>query len=962
MIKSVTKLKINTRIVFYLLSSTILQQALFTESSAIALDLETQTGIDLSDNLSTYSEPVSNLYEANISRVGNAQQSATNFTVADVVPIEDYKVKPLQLPGEEEGKPQLIPTKPSTSNEQRKKPEPQKPHTSKETLIQKLRLSKKPQKKPQEIIIAALTISTLKYPAVVNPTNNTFSSQSFQPNKGENYLDTDIRVRDAQENQIVNKFNYAHFPKGDQFYWVLNDNRIVFETKGFQAGIVYQGRERQTIIIENVTSQQAFWGLQSLTVIPRSFKDLTPEVDTKDLSVTSIAGQLINPEGIPAGKVVINSGVNLNDPNVTVLKNPTPVLGSGSTFSSDGGKALFQNLDANNAPQILQAYPTTDLKPLLDGGNVLLKKGEIIPNKALEEAGIFWGDILTGKGFDFTAPVSSLPGIKIAQQSRFDNYDLLNIAVNPFLTPVARDLHYLNSLLWVSFGKRKPEVEILSQSKYTYDWHKLYINYPHNRSLIQYNKTVTHATYSNIFSNPGLSITANLASGNIDAKQTISASLGMAIGGIFELIKLNNIARTLEEARQKLKQGEGFALSNNPGTAVQKRQINQRLNRTLAYTNAASNLEQVSGTFTLPSKITTTNSKIFQVRIGTSKRAVQFFEQDTKILHPGDTYFSDISLSNQKFGFLNFIGSQIPLNDTSIAPINESSAVEVILTNSKGKQFVQQFSSRDNTVVPINIRTSDFAFDYMELTRIDKVGIKFKSFNGYLSFPTVELLASGSAGDFNYSAGLGTWFNLDAGSAPGVAKNNLGLPEPTVGVYTNILLNYIKTNVQLNSQKKPVALNTHIPFVKIDWNSASNNNNPFSILFSYSFDRQEKNLGYSIAPSVLFIQNNSNGDLLGLINGQFSTSDGWNLKTNLEIGKETFFEVQGLQRISQNLSVGAYVRNYSLNNEGLSSRVSGINYGGILKQYFSQNNVFLDAQIGTGDNGFDFHLQGSYQF
>ncbi|MEH1943570.1 MAG: hypothetical protein V7L01_25585 [Nostoc sp.] len=952
-------------------SKTLLKQSLKDANSHLkktnhlteltAIDVIRQNHVNLSDNSSLKSDKLDKsrsktlLKETSNGTNSNLHKTKklSEFTIADIIPIEQYKVEPPKPPdqGEEETKPN--PTQPN----------PTKPSTQ-QILIEKLRRSKKQQQvKQKQIILDALTFSANKYPWIVNPTDNlTFSTELFKPNDDENYIDTDISIRFSGDNQIINKLTYAKFPKADQFYWVLDNNRVVVETKGNQVGILYQGRETNTYITQNVTSQQAFWGLQTLFAIPTDFQNLFGDVDTQDFSITSIAGQLVNPEGIPAGRVIINSAIDANDPNVTVLRNPIPNIGSGSTLSVNGGQALFQALDAVNAPKILQGFPTTNIQPLLDDGNVKLKIGEIIPNSALEATGISWGNILTGEGFGFNAPISSLPGIKIAQLGKFDNYDLLNVAVNPFLSQPQKDFHYFNSLMWLSLGRRQPEFQTLSQTQESSDWHRLYVSHPHNRSLIQYDPVAVKATYSNIFSAPGLSITGKFSDTSIDAIQSVNSTLGLLLGGVFEAIKIENIQQGLEEAKEKFKKGESFSPLNTSATPEQRRQINNRLNRTLSYANTGSGLEQVSGTYTLPSQVTPKNSSILQVRTGNHKRAVQFLERNISILNEGNTFFSDLNLSNEKFGPLTYIGIPIPLNDTSINPVNESSAVEVILTSSQGQQFVQQFNSEDTTIVPLQVRAADLAFDYMELTRVDKIGVSFNNFNGYLSLPTVELLAAGTSGNFNYTANLGTWFNVDANSAPGVSNNNLGIEEPTIGIYSNLLVNYIKTDVRLNSAKKPVAVNTHVPYLRVNWNSASNKNNPFSTFLSYLYQHQERNFGFSLAPSIAYIEQNSNGEFLGLFNGEFGTSHGLNLKTNLELGKEFFYEFQGLQKVSRNISAGIYLKNYSVNNLGLSSRVSGFNYGLILRHNFPDNSVFIETQIGTGENGFDLKLQGGYRF
>ncbi|WP_414590444.1 hypothetical protein [Anabaena sp. CCY 9614] len=453
-----------------------------------------------------------------------------------------------------------------------------------------------------------------------------------------------------------------------------------------------------------------------------------------------------------------------------------------------------------------------------------------------------------------------------------------------------------------------------------------------------------------------------MTSGKIDVVQSVNSTIGLLLGGIFEYIEIDDINQGLEEARERFDNGAGFTPLNAPATPLQRRQINNRLNRTLAYSNTSSGLEQVSGTYTLPSKITPTNSSILQIRTGNHKRAVQFLGREVEILQEGDTFFSDLRLSNERFGPLTYIGNPIPLNSTSINPINESSALEVVLTSPQGEQFVQRFNSSDNTVVPISVRSADLAFDYIELARVDRIGTRFSNFNGYLSLPTVELLAAGSSGDFNYSANLGAWLNINADSAPGVANNNLGTKEPTLGLYTNILLNYIKTTVELDENNQPLALNTQIPFLRINLNSASNSNNPNATFLSYVYQRQGRNFGFSLAPGIALISENSNGNLLGIFNGEFSTSTGLSFKSNLEIGKEIFFQLQGLQRVSTNISLGAFIKNYSINNPGLSTRISGFNYGTIIRHSFPQNSVFLEAQIGTGDNGFDLQIQGGYRF
>ncbi|KYC38144.1 hypothetical protein WA1_38000 [Scytonema hofmannii PCC 7110] len=69
-----------------------------------------------------------------------------------------------------------------------------------------------------------------------------------------------------------------------------------------------------------------------------------------------------------------------------------------------------------------------------------------------------------------------------------------------------------------------------------------------------------------------------------------------------------------------------------------------------------------------------------------------------------------------------------------------------------------------------------------------------------------------------------------------------------------------------------------------------------------------------------------------------------------------------MQKVNQDISIGAYLKNFSQINLGLDSRASNLNYGIIVKQNFSNNNRYLEAQIGMGEKGFDARLQGGLQF
>ncbi|KYC38142.1 hypothetical protein WA1_37985 [Scytonema hofmannii PCC 7110] len=813
----------------------------------------------------------------------------------------------------------------------------------------------------QKTLLDALTVSASKYPWLVNPTDNlTFYPQSFKPNTDNSYFDFDIKF--AKENPIIHKFTFALFPKEDQFYWVLPGNRVVFETQGWQGGILYQGKSTDTEITQSITLEQAFGGFQAVSLIPNNFDNLTGDVENQNFSIITIGGQITNPPGIPADKVLIHSGIDSRTSTVTILKNTVPNLGSGSTYSLNGGGSLFQTLNVSNSPRILQGFPTVDLKPLLDDGNVRLAEREIIPKRVLEATGIFWGDPITGKPSQFTSSITSLPGIKVAQLGKFDNTDLLNTLVNPFQTDIERDLHYLNSLYWVSYGQRKPKFNVSTQRQAENDWYRVYFSRVRNNTMIEYNPVNVSASYTNVFANPGISLTLNLENGKINETQSVNSTIGMALGLIFENIDINNLKNHLEDAKVHFKNREKFASLTTKATALQRRQINYRLDRTLSYANLVSGLKQVSGTMTFKSKITPVNSNILQVRTGLYRRGLQFFNKESSPVIEGNTSFSKLRLSNEDFGMLTLIGTQISSVKTTVTPINESASAEIILQHSNGKSFVQQFNLADTETVPIGIKSSDLAFDRIELTKTDRQNIQFRSFNGYLYLPAVEVVYAGSSGHFNYSTTAGFWFNTNSNTAPGVFHNNMGLQEVALGIYSNILLSFQKIDVQRDAKNQPKSIITNASFLNANWNSASNRNNPFSATLSYSYSYQNQNFGFSLTPGIAFTESSDRSEWTKFITTQFSLKTGLECKTTLELGKELFFDLHALQKVNQDISIGAYLKNFSQINLGLDSRASNLNYGIIVKQNFSNNNRYLEAQIGMGEKGFDARLQGGLQF
>lgn len=791
----------------------------------------------------------------------------------------------------------------------------------------------------QIFILNALTNSASRYPWIISPRDNlTFAIFSFNPFKNTNYIDFAIKF--SADDPIVERFSYLHFPQKDQFYWVLPGNRIVVETQGWQTGILYQGNSADFERRQIVRLTQRLWGMQAVSSLPQGFQELVGGIDLNQFSIQSIAAELVNPVGLPAPPVRIN----------------TPSINSSSDISS-----LIPNissLNANNPALILQSFPTNNLQPLLE--NVSLYRGTVIPRNNLEQAGFFWGNPLTGARTRFQAPTTSLPGIKIGTREQFDNSDLFNILLNPAISDSQRNSSYLNSLFWVTLGQRQNTIRITDNTE-SQTWQRFYFSHPHNRVLLQYDSLASQATYTNIYSNPGVSLSISFDQIDVDEIQTANASLGMLMGGIFELINPPAIEQSLQEAQRRFSRQEQFATLNSKATPEQRRKINQVLNRTLFLSNRTSSLEQVSGTFTFPSTVTPNSSSVFQIRTGNHRRAVQFID-GRRTWREGETFISKIDVSNNSFGRLASINVPVPSQQTSILPNNRSSALQVSLSSPDGQEFVQNFNSSDITAVPVNIRSFDLAFDNLELSQNGRLTTHLQSFSGYLYLPTVEALWAGSSGNWNYSINSGMWLNLDADNAFDIA-NNFGASEPTLGVYTNAVLNYISNHIALNAAGQAQAITSHIPSIRFHWNNAANYQNPAYINVSYSFFHQAKNQNnYSLATGIIFFDETRRLTQAGFFQGALELSTGLKFKSTLEIGDDFFYTLEGTQKVNSNWYFGGYLQNFRDINRGIRSRANDFSYGLLIKRDIAGNGIFWESRLGMSGDTFEARFEGGFRF
>jgi hypothetical protein len=808
--------------------------------------------------------------------------------------------------------------------------------------------------------LESLSSTSAKYPFLGDPSDRlTVPRQMFRPDQDEDYTTIDLRF--AENNPILNSFTFAHFPQADQFYWLLEGNRIVMETKGYQGGVFFQGRSSTSHYTQNILSEQRFLGLQGVWTLPQIPKELKTAVANNQVQVLVIAGEIINPEGVLAPEINLNH-LNRNDSNINVIN--VPNLGSGSTNNPEGGGSLFQNLEATNTPKFIQAFPTNNLQPLLNHG-VPLREGAIIPLENLEAAHIGFKDPLTGQGFKFAAPLTSLPGLKVGQPEGGMSEGLLNSVVNPFLTPRQRDLAYLDSLWWIPIGQRTLAKWTIQDSRDSDDWYRFYVTRPHKKSLIEYDPSAISLNYQSIFANPGISLTTSSHSG-LDSTQMINGSMGLMLGGIFELINNENIENSLAEARQILEQGGGFTTLKTVATAQERRQLNQRLNLTLNNGDRATRLVQLSGNYIFPSTVNLNDSNLFQIRTGLSRRRVEFFSQEIGDFDHVVTFFSKLDIKD--FGPLGFIGVLEPKKNTGL---NESTAMQVTLIAPNGEKLVQEYQSNspDNTVIPIMAgKAVDIAFDSIKIAQLLARKVETNTFTGQLFLPTIELVYSGTSDNFNYGLSTGAWFNIDPNQAGVVTNNNFGLTEPNFGIYIHGNANLTMQNVEFNAENKPIAVATHVPFLDFDWNSAINRLNALQISLGYTFSRQEEDLGYSATALLLYSNKGDNSptydheDLVGLLSGQFALNLGFNLELNLQIAQQIDYDFEITQKITDNLSGGVYFRNYNTLNRGLESRFEDHVFGTVWRYILPDQKLMLETQLGNSDQGLDFTLKSSLRF
>ncbi|ANV84709.1 hypothetical protein AWQ21_10130 [Picosynechococcus sp. PCC 7003] len=839
----------------------------------------------------------------------------------------------------------------------------------------------------RRFMLRSLAISSQRYPFLIDPTDNvTFEPLQFNPFELENYGQFDLQINNSDF--VIDKITYGLFPKENQFYWVLPNNRIVFETQGWVGGLRYQGQTTDIREIRDARQEVSFWGLQAVWNIPRirtngsDVVDILPIEELRQADITTFAGQVTSNDGFP-GQVIINSGIDLNDPNIidiSELLNSPPGLGETSTNSTQGGKNLFEGLEDERTPIILQAFPTSDLSKLLEN-NVDLREGEFIPRENLTNTGIVFGDVIKGDRIEIDLDFTSVPGVKFARPfDDFKNLDLLNVLVNPDLTGKEYDRRYLNSLLWNGI-RRSPRIDNARVTTETTSWYQGYLSRPHKRAAITYHAEEPSATFTEIFANPGLGFTVGSWGDKFDGIQSLNITTGLLLGGIFEAVDEDGVQDSLNTAKELFEQGKLTSGLNTKATPQELRELGLRLDKSLLYADFNTNIAQTSGRLTSDSYVTPKTSELWQLRTGLFPRRVQVIEEQQLSSTAGQPFFSKVDIS--QFGQLTFIGvptSEDRLFETpeetnstpassflSLGTPRTTFGTEVLLTTPNGQRFLQRFStdSTQFSSLPNAIKSFDIAFDRVNIAQIDQIQSLTSIYEGIAYVPAIELAYAGSSDLWYYNLNAGVWATFNSQVAPGVTEKVIDNNEPTIGAYLKGFANAIQETPILSGNSMAMGVKAYGPTFRFNADTQSR----FNLTLGYEYGERRPGLGWTLRPTLFYSQGTSVDEeeslqnWVGLLDGQIGWQSGLSIINRLEVGEQLFASLTARQRLNPNISIGIYTQNFDNEISGLGQRIEGNSTGLILRYDSTRSRTsFYEGRIGTSDAGLDFEFRSRFVF
>jgi hypothetical protein len=835
-----------------------------------------------------------------------------------------------------------------------------------------------------------------KYPFLVNTSDLlTINPNSFNPQKANTYLSVNLDLDDfssisptsteAFSDPVLNNLTMSGYPDEQQFYWILPGNRVVIETQGGHFNTGYQGQDFSRFFLQRATARFGLFGVQAVFAIPQPLSSIIGTEKEEGLQILTGVAEISLPPGInlqTAPEVQFNllniDGQGTNVTKIVRVDN----INKATTNDKEGGGASFVNLDASNSPRFIQAFPTINLQPFLANG-LQWRRGEVVSIEDLARIGITAGDPLSGQGFRFDLPLSSRPGIKTLQLNATDNNDLVRLLSNPFLSDRQQDFYYLNSLMWYSGGQGPATIENIVLNQETKDWYRSTVSWSHNRSLLTYDPENIELNYINIFSNPGLSLTYTDFD-NTDDKQTLSASVGLLLGGVFALIAPEDLNASLDEAHENYEQVKSLDTLKTKATSQERRSMNFRLNRTLQNASSNSTLSQVSGSYTFYGNVTPDNSLVMQIRSGLYARAANFYEQTVSDWTNPPWRISSVRSSD--FGPLVFTGVNVPINSTSIDYNPVFTLGFAMATDQTGQVILDQTIILDRyslTAVPfIGGKAADIDFGRINFIRILERQINTQNYQGYLYFPSLEFLLSGTMDDVSYSISFGGWYNFYPQSAPSIEQNqptsNGSISsENSLGFFLKGLLKADINDIFYDDQNQWDTILTHTPALSLNATTDPNRLNIASISLSYTLQLLKRNYGGSLTFSTSYspqglnavFENNSLGKI-GLFTAlNFYHQVGLRLYGSLSLGDTNFYYVESTYDILRaeqwgTVSIGPYASNYVTATRGFNSQIKDDNYGGVFVYTLPNSGLSLRARLGMGETGFrgEVNINGQIKF
>ncbi len=533
--------------------------------------------------------------------------------------------------------------------------------------------------------------------------------------------------------------------------------------------------------------------------------------------------------------------------------------------------------------------------------------------------------------------------------------------VNPELQGDDFTNSYLNSLYWFAFpdgstideSSRRTEVE-------TRPWYQMYVSRPHNRAVISYDAEEISATFSNVFANPGLALNFAGWGVEIDDAQSLNGSVGYLLGGIFEAVNYDNINESLDEAKGLFDQGEILSTLETQATSEQRRAINQRLNESLLYANFNSGIETPSGRMTFGSNLTPDRSNLWQLRTGLSERRVQLITEPDVSFTPGQAFLSEVDTSSRSSLLLNYLGVLIP---EERVPGNSAAASQVVLTTPNGDQFLIDNSNLSS--IPVSLDGVALAFDDLSITRIDERRTQFSIYEGIINVPSIELAKAGSSGRWYHSVNVGLWANLDSQIASGLEDDLLfDDTEDRLGAYAKGYLSAVTRQSMLDEDGNVSSVRTSGPTFRSNVETTGE----FFLTAGYELSDQNADRGWTIRPTVAYIADQEvdgeiSNEFVTFLRSQIGWRSGFSLTNDLQLGEDFYVALNARQKVSDSLSLGAYIQNYDREIAGLQDRVDAFTYGGIIR-YAPRGNErsFYESKIGGGENGFDFEFRSRFTF